>query len=34
VQGDVATRYNHKQSAKYNDRTDRPVESMMWKNHW
>ena len=34
VQGDVATLYNHKQSAKYNDRTDKPVESMMWKNNW
>jgi dCTP deaminase len=28
----VQTFYNRKQSAKYNDRTDRPVESMMWKN--
>lgn len=34
VQGNVTTLYNHKQSAKYNDRTDRPVESMMWKNKW
>ncbi len=24
--------YNRKSSAKYNQRTDRPVESMMWKN--
>ena len=34
VQGEVATLYNHKQSAKYNERTDKPVESMMWKNKW
>ncbi len=32
VKGDVATAYNRKPSAKYNTRTDRPVESMMWKN--
>ena len=32
VQGDVATLYNRKPSAKYNHRTDRPVESMMWQN--
>ncbi|MDF7811082.1 dCTP deaminase [Hymenobacter sp. YC55] len=32
VQGDVETFYNRKANAKYNDRTDRPVESMMWKN--
>ncbi|OGX90663.1 dCTP deaminase [Hymenobacter coccineus] len=32
VQGDVATLYNRKPSAKYNYRTDRPVESMMWQN--
>jgi len=29
---DVAVPYNRKGSAKYNGRTDRPVESMMWKN--
>ena len=34
LQGDVQTFYNRKQSAKYNDRTDRPVESMMWKNQF
>jgi dCTP deaminase len=34
VQGNVDTLYNHKQSAKYNERSDRPVESMMWKNKW
>ena len=32
LQGDVQTFYNRKLSAKYNERTDRPVESMMWKN--
>lgn len=34
VQGDVQTFYNRKTNAKYNDRTDKPVESMMWKNQW
>ncbi|MCB2379156.1 dCTP deaminase [Hymenobacter sp. BT635] len=34
VQGDVQTFYNRKANAKYNDRTDKPVESMMWKNTW
>ena len=34
VQGDVNNYYNRKQNAKYTDRTDRPVESMMWKNNW
>lgn len=34
VQGDVETFYNRKANAKYNDRTDKPVESMMWKNTW
>lgn len=29
---DVQVPYNKKASAKYNTRTDRPVESMMWKN--
>lgn len=32
VEGEVETMYNKKGSAKYNTRTDRPVESMMWKN--
>jgi len=32
VEGDIATMYNTKASAKYNVRTQRPVESMMWKN--
>jgi dCTP deaminase len=32
VNGDVETPYNKKKSAKYNKRTVKPVESMMWKN--
>lgn len=32
VNGDVKTMYNKKKNAKYNTRTIRPVESMMWKN--
>ncbi|MDX1909182.1 MAG: dCTP deaminase [Bacteroidia bacterium] len=32
VSGTVINSYNRKSSAKYNDRTTRPVESMMWKN--
>lgn len=32
VKGDVKTKYNAKPSAKYNERTLKPVESMMWKN--
>jgi len=32
VSGEVGTLYNKKGTAKYNERTDRPVESMMWKN--
>lgn len=32
VAGEVLTSYKTKSSAKYNVRTDRPVESMMWKN--
>jgi dCTP deaminase len=34
VKGDVLNPYNRKTSAKYNDRTNVPVESMMWKNTW
>ncbi len=30
--GDVEVPYNRKQSAKYTERSDRPKESMMWKN--
>jgi dCTP deaminase len=32
IAGEVATPYKNKSSAKYNVRTDHPVESMMWKN--
>lgn len=32
VDGDIANYYNKKQNAKYNERTDKPVESMMWRN--
>ena len=32
VDGEVDTPYNKKKSAKYNKRTVKPVESMMWKN--
>jgi dCTP deaminase len=32
VDGDIENFYNRKASAKYNQRSERPVESMMWKN--
>lgn len=32
VHGDINTYYNKKANAKYNERTIKPVESMMWKN--
>jgi len=32
VEGDIENYYHKKQDAKYNHRTDQPVESMMWKN--
>jgi dCTP deaminase len=32
VSGEVAIPYNKKKGAKYNKRTTKPVESMMWKN--
>ena len=32
VEGEIENFYNKKANAKYNQRTDRPVESMMWKN--
>src|SRR5947209_2945763 len=32
VDGEVATPYNEKKTAKYNKRTVKPVESMMWRN--
>ncbi len=32
VEGEVHTPYSQKASAKYNERSDRPQESRMWKN--
>jgi dCTP deaminase len=32
VEGDIENMYNKKSSAKYNQRSPRPMESMMWKN--
>lgn len=32
VEGEINNYYNIKRSAKYNNRTVKPVESMMWKN--
>ncbi len=32
VEGRIENLYHHKPGAKYNQRTDRPLESMMWKN--
>ena len=34
VKGEIENLYNKKSSAKYNGRTVKPVESMMWKNKW
>lgn len=34
VSGDIDNYYNKKQNAKYTKRTDKPVESMMWKNQF
>lgn len=34
VAGEINNYYNIKRSAKYNNRTVKPVESMMWKNKW
>lgn len=32
VYGEIENYYNKKQNAKYNQKTPKPVESMMWKN--
>jgi dCTP deaminase len=32
VSGEIENYYNRKENAKYNSRTEVPVESMMWKN--
>lgn len=34
VEGDIEVFYNTKGNAKYNRKTTRPVESMMWKNEF
>lgn len=34
VSGDIENYYNKKASAKYNERCDKPVESMMWRNQF
>ncbi len=34
VDGEIERYYGRKADAKYNQRTDRPVESMMWKNRF
>jgi len=34
VDGEVELAYNKKPNAKYSGQPNRPVESMMWKNHW
>ncbi len=34
VEGEIETFYNKKKNAKYNERTIKPIESMMWKNEW
>ena len=34
VEGDIENYYNKKKNAKYTERTDKPVESMMWRNRF
>jgi len=34
VDGDINTLYKDKRNAKYNDRSMKPIESMMWKNQF
>lgn len=34
VEGDIENMYNTKGNAKYNNKTTKPVESMMWKNQF
>lgn len=34
VEGEIENYYNQKKNAKYNKRTTKPVESMMWKNQF
>ena len=32
VDGEIMVKYNQKKTAKYNGQSDKPIESMMWKN--
>ena len=34
VNGEIDNYYHSKKNAKYNQRSDKPVESMMWKNNF
>jgi len=34
VEGEILNPYNQKKSAKYNEKTHHPVESMMWRNEF
>lgn len=34
VEGEIENKYNTKSSAKYTNRTVKPIESMMWKNQF
>ena len=34
VEGDIQNLYNRKKGAKYNQRSEKPMESMMWKNNF
>jgi len=34
TEGEVERMYNKKKNAKYNSRTQKPIESMMWRNKW
>lgn len=34
VEGEISNPYNKKKTAKYTERTIKPVESMMWKNEF
>ena len=34
LDGEIENYYHSKKNAKYNQRTDKPVESMMWKNQF
>jgi len=34
VDGEIEVKYNQKRTAKYSGQPNKPVESMMWKNHF